>query len=267
MILYLEGKIIYEQFFDNQSKWAWDIDKDHVVVTTDHGSHTHSLNVTKIPIGDMVTKTGKIMGDLHRSVPHDFKVPEKEAQMSNDFRESLKVDAETQAKLLKVSKEAQSNATKKASDDSGGRERGDEGPRNHGRDSALKNTQNTKIQSMQLGALNVNSNSSKVNSMQPGSLSRLDANGEAINNSTRANIVIKSELNHTSKGNTLGGHEGNCSGNHSSSKGGHSGTSGSHGSSSGGHGGSSGGHGGSSGGHGSSSGGHGGSSGGHGGHK
>lgn len=40
-----------------------------------------------------------------------FKVPEKEAQMSNDFRESLKVDAETQAKLLKVSKEAQSNTT------------------------------------------------------------------------------------------------------------------------------------------------------------
>lgn len=254
-------------YFDNQSKWAWDIDKDRVVVTTDHGSHTHSLEVTRIPIGDMVANTGQVMGNIHRSVPHDFKSPEKEAQMNNNnFKESLKVDAETQARLLNVSKEHQSSTSKKTSDDFGGRERGDEGPQNHGRDSDFKGVEKTKVQSMQLGKLSANSNPSKVNSMQLGALARLGENGETISNSTKANvnIAMRGEHSHAAIGNSSSNSRGNSNGSHSSSTGGHGG---SHSGVSGSHSGSSGGHSGASGGHGGSSGGHGGIASGHGGHK
>ncbi len=240
-------------YFDNQQKWSWDIDKNHVVVTTDHGSHTHSLEVTRIPIGDMVANTGQVMGDIHRSVPHDFKSPEKEAQMNNNnFKESLKVDAETQARLLNVSKEHQSNTSKKTSDDLGGRERGDEGPQNHGRDSDFKGTEKTKVQSMRLGKLSANSNPSKINSMQLGALTRLGKNGEAIRNSAKANVNIatRGEHSHTAIGKSSSNSRGNSNGSHSSSTGGHSGTSGGHGGVAGGHGGSSGGHSGIASGHG-----------------
>lgn len=240
-------------YFDNQKNWNWDIDKNHVVVTTDHGSHTHSLEVTRIPIGDMVANTGQVMGNIHRSVPHDFKSPEKEAQMNNNnFKESLKVDAETQARLLNASKEHQSSTSKKTSDNLGGRERGDEGPQNHGRDSDFKGVEKTKVQSMQLGKLSVNSNSSKVNSMQLGARARLGKNGETIHNSTKTNVNIATRGEHSRAaiGKSSSNSRGNSNGSHSSSTGGHGGSQS-----------------GSSGGHGGSSGGHSGIASGHGGHK
>ena len=60
-------------YFDNQEKWSWQISDKEVLVTTDHGNHTHTLDVTDVPIGDMVDHTGQVMGDAHRAASHDFK--------------------------------------------------------------------------------------------------------------------------------------------------------------------------------------------------
>lgn len=60
-------------YFDNQDKWSWQISDKEVLVTTDHGDHTHTLEVTQVPIGEMVEETGKVMGDAHRAASHDFK--------------------------------------------------------------------------------------------------------------------------------------------------------------------------------------------------
>lgn len=60
-------------YFDNQSKWSWDISEKGVFVTTDHGNHTHTLEVTNVPVEEMVDNTGKVMGEAHRAASHDFK--------------------------------------------------------------------------------------------------------------------------------------------------------------------------------------------------
>ncbi|MFI3212739.1 MAG: hypothetical protein R3Y24_05300 [Eubacteriales bacterium] len=60
-------------YFDNQDKWSWQISNQEAFVTTDHGSHTHTIEVTDVPIGDMSNHTGQVMGDAHRAASHDFK--------------------------------------------------------------------------------------------------------------------------------------------------------------------------------------------------
>ena len=60
-------------YFDNQDKWSWNISEKEVLVTTDHGDHTHTLDITNVPIGEMVDNTGQVMGDAHRAASHNFK--------------------------------------------------------------------------------------------------------------------------------------------------------------------------------------------------
>lgn len=76
-------------YFDNQDKWSWQISDKEVLVTTDHGNHTHTMEITNVPIGEMVDHTGQVMGDAHRSVPHDFK---EETVMENASVENNAVD-------------------------------------------------------------------------------------------------------------------------------------------------------------------------------
>ena len=59
-------------YFDNQDKWSWQISDKEVLVTTDHGDHTHTMDVTNVPIGEMVDHMGQVMGDAHRAASHDF---------------------------------------------------------------------------------------------------------------------------------------------------------------------------------------------------
>ena len=68
-------------YFDNQDKWSWNISEKEVLVTTDHGDHTHTLDITNVPIGEMVDNTGQVMGDAHRAASHDFK---EEAGVEDD---------------------------------------------------------------------------------------------------------------------------------------------------------------------------------------
>jgi hypothetical protein len=60
-------------YFDNQEKWSWQISEKGVYVTTDHGDHTHTLQVTDVPVCEMNDNTGQVMGDAHRFASHDFK--------------------------------------------------------------------------------------------------------------------------------------------------------------------------------------------------
>lgn len=76
-------------YFDNQDKWSWQISDNEVLVTTDHGDHTHTMNITNVPIGEMVDHTGQVMGDAHRSVSHDFK---EETVMENINEENNVVE-------------------------------------------------------------------------------------------------------------------------------------------------------------------------------
>lgn len=258
-------------YFDNQSKWAWNISKDRVLVTTDHGDHTHTLEVTNVPIGEMVDNTGKVMGEAHRAASHDFKEgPEckekNEMGKKEDFLESLKVDAETQAKLDQVMREHKDNKNSKEDDD-GGRDRGDEGPASQGREPGLKGGSskiNSKVDSMKAD-MKADSNAN----LPKGQLSE---NGHTTNysgKSTAPTVIAQSNSGKTTS-NGINGHStstGSTSSGHNSFSGSIGGYGSSEGSTSGGHGGAAGnsgnGHGGAGG---SSGGGHGESGGSHGGH-
>ena len=60
-------------YFDNQKSWSWTCDGTSVKVETDHGSHTHTVDITHATIGDMYDNLGQIMGDAHRASSHDKK--------------------------------------------------------------------------------------------------------------------------------------------------------------------------------------------------
>lgn len=60
-------------YFDNQSRWSWTVSDSSVKVETDHGSHTHSVDISGATLGDMYDNCGRTMGDAHRSADHDEK--------------------------------------------------------------------------------------------------------------------------------------------------------------------------------------------------
>lgn len=286
-------------YFDNQTKWSWQNDGEKVVVTTEHEHpkvHTHTMDITNVAIGDMIDNPGKVMGNAHRSVPHNYKdgttksTSNKINQKEKDetgmdkreaFLESLKVDQATLDKLSNISKNYNNSSKKNTTIDDGGREIGDEGPGGLGREPGLKrgNTTNNKVTNMR-SDMKAKSNSNNTKG-------QLTQKGQQINNSGKAlsptvkgkgSSVNNSTANNIGHNNSGGIHSGSVSGhgssgvghsssggNHGSPVGGHSGSTGGHSGSSGGHSGSGGDHGGSSGGHGGSGGGHGGSAGGHGG--
>lgn len=87
-------------YFDNQDKWSWQISDKEVLVTTDHGDHTHTMEVTNVPIGEMVENTGQVMGDAHRAASHDFKEDIEmdnieENTVENNITEDVEVETET----------------------------------------------------------------------------------------------------------------------------------------------------------------------------
>ena len=79
-------------YFDNQDKWSWHISDHEVLVTTDHGDHTHTLDVTDVPVGDMADHTGQVMGDAHRAASHDYK---EEAELQEETPEQEVTEEET----------------------------------------------------------------------------------------------------------------------------------------------------------------------------
>lgn len=135
-------------YFDNQRKWAWTVSDGQVEVTTDHGTHTHTLDLNKTTIGDIAKNTGQVMGDAHRAASHDFK--EKGEQKMNEdakaFRDSLRVQVDEKAMkmLTEKAQNAEKNRSNTQNKDYGGRELGEEGPGNLGRASEYKGMDSTK---------------------------------------------------------------------------------------------------------------------------
>lgn len=243
-------------YFDNQSTWSWHIDKDHVTVTTEHTQpkpHSHTLDVTNVPIGEMVDNPGKVMGQAHRAASHDYKLSEETSKMGekSTFLERIRCDQATIDRVNQVGKNAAQKQTSSKRADDGGRERGDDGPGKMGRESGLK-----------VGAIRADMNAT-AKAQPQGSLSQ---NGKAVSSSEKSTAATPNATASSGKG--AAGHSGGSGvsgsiGGHGSGSGGNGGTGG-HGSGSGGSGGT-GGHGGGSGGSGGT-GGHGGGSGGSGGH-
>lgn len=134
-------------YFDNQKSWEWHVTDDKAVVITDHGNHTHTLDLTNVSVGDLSENTGKTLGDAHRAATHDFKMNEEETTMANDknsFLDRIRCDQATIDKVNAVSRNSQppANHSTEAVKD-GGRERGDEGPGSLGRESGLKGETST----------------------------------------------------------------------------------------------------------------------------
>ena len=143
-------------YFDNQKRgWEWRVTDNKAEVTTDHGTHTHTLDLSSITIGEMSENTGKTMGEAHRNTTHDYKTTEEtntpdssskggKNMERNSFVESLKADKATIDRCTEVSREAARNAQnqsgKKSGLDNGGRERGDDSsaPGHTGRESGNK---------------------------------------------------------------------------------------------------------------------------------
>lgn len=130
-------------YFDNQSNWHWTVSSNRVTVTTDHGDHTHTLDLTSTPIGELSTHIGKVMGEAHRAASHDFKDQTSRKgsiSMSNrqSFLERIRCDQTTIAKTNQVSKESAQKSAQPRRTDDGGRERGEEGPARLGREPGNK---------------------------------------------------------------------------------------------------------------------------------
>lgn len=60
-------------YFDNQDNWSWTVTDNSISVTTDHGDHTHTLDLNNATFGDMLDHSGQTMGDAHRAADHDYK--------------------------------------------------------------------------------------------------------------------------------------------------------------------------------------------------
>lgn len=74
-----KGRDKMSNYFDNQQKWSFNVTPgESVFVTTDHGDHTHTLDISHVSIGDMEDNTGQVMGDAHREASHDFKESNEE---------------------------------------------------------------------------------------------------------------------------------------------------------------------------------------------
>ena len=108
-------------YFDNQSNWSWDVSEKNVLVTTNHGDHTHTLNVTNVPIGDMVDNTGQVMGDAHRAASHDYIGADENAGTKTEFAEAENSPDEANSNIA-----SEASAGEDASTDNEGPDEGED---------------------------------------------------------------------------------------------------------------------------------------------
>lgn len=236
-------------YFDNQTNWSWNIDKNNVTVTTEHSQpkpHSHTLDITNVPIGEMVDNPGEIMGDAHRAASHDYKIEtKKEVEKMGkreDFSQSLKVDDATKVRLDEVSKKASQQNNQKQTTlkriDNGGRELGNE--EGHGK---LGREPANKVSEIRADMKATSKSKTSVNG-------QLSQNGKTVNNSGKSTTPTSTAHSSSSLGSSISGGKtasghGNGSSGNSSGHGTSGGIGGGHGSSGiGGHGNSGNGHGG-----------------------
>ena len=170
------------QYFDNQKSWEWHVTEEKAEVVTDHGTHTHTLDLSKVSVGEISENTGKVLGDAHRAAPHDFKQEEETTKMANDrssFLDRIRCDQETIDKVNEVSKNSQTPAMRiNENNQEGGRERGDDGPGSRGREADLKG----ETTSQQTDVEDQNGTSSLGNSQEDGTEGQNGGNQEGPDN-------------------------------------------------------------------------------------
>ena len=99
-------------YFDNQKNWSWIVNDEGAKVFTDHGNHTHTVDVTKIPIGEMANNTGKAMGDTHRITPHDYKTADPKTVANASENTPSKNVSEMRTSMTKASQGSSVRATR-----------------------------------------------------------------------------------------------------------------------------------------------------------
>lgn len=218
-------------YFDNQKKWSWSVDheKGEVKVVTEHENpkpHTHTLDLSKVTLGEMYDNPGKVLGDAHRASEHEM----EEGKEMSTFMERIRADQATIDRINQVGKNHAVQSQKKTSikKDDGGRERGDEdGPAKTGRESGLKSGETNAAQpsGKTAPAATGHSNPGTGHSSAPSGMGSAASAGHSAGNG-----------GHGSSGAASGGNAGHGgSGSGSGGSGGHGGSSGSGGG--GGHGG------------------------------
>ncbi len=62
-------------YFDNKNnqKNEWKVTDTNAKIVVDHGSHTHSLDLTNATAGQMLNDSNRTLGDAHRAASHDKK--------------------------------------------------------------------------------------------------------------------------------------------------------------------------------------------------
>lgn len=137
---------------------------------------------------------------------------------NNSFLDSLKVDAETQAKLAEVSKNynrSKKNPSSKKSADEGGREKGDEGPGSLGREPGFKKGGNEQLSNCFTA---INSYKGKTKDV---SVSQSLLQGYVANGSAKSTHGISVKSGHA--GASVGGISGGSMGGHDAPSGDHGG--------------------------------------------
>lgn len=209
-------------YFDNQTSWEWHVSDNNTEVFTDHGNHTHTLNLSGISISQLASDTGRIMGNAHRASTHDFKTNDnkEKTDMANrsEFLKQLKVDNHTLDKLNDVIRNYNSNAVQasKVKETSSGRERADDGPHKQGREADLKASSSpSKVTSMKADmAAHAAAHSTSAHNNGHASAHTVSAPSTGAHNGTTSGISVSSAPSPTSGGQAAG-----HTGGHSSSTG------------------------------------------------
>lgn len=125
---------------------------------------------------------------------------------NNSFRDSLRVDSETMAKLDSVSKNYSSKKSLNSkTENSGGRERGDEGPGRQGREPGYKSGNNPRANAVKSASSKANNeNNGSRTAAVKGSVSSANSNGIASTASGQSNG--SGQTGSSSAGNGSSGH-------------------------------------------------------------
>lgn len=124
----------------------------------------------------------------------------------NSFRDSLRVDSETMAKLDSVSKNYKSKKSSNSkTENAGGRERGDEGPGRQGREPGYKSGNDPRASAVKNVSSKGNNGSSKGRAVAvKGSVSSSNSNVSDSTNSSQSNGL--GQTGSSSAGNGSSGH-------------------------------------------------------------
>lgn len=211
-------------YLDNDSNtgWSWQVDGDKALIITKHDhpkEHEHRLDVTDIPVGEIVDHPDYIIGKAHRVSAHyyaDGTVKKSKNSKGKELTDMSSSKAhQAFAESLNPKNYGNENAPtdhgiKSASQEKsgeGGRERGDEGPGREGRAPEFKGKENTNISNMRAFM--------KTGSEGRGITSQQGKGSKGIDGAGKTAVSVMSGNAHAGEsGGGIGGHGGTSGGGH-----------------------------------------------------